>query len=249
MTFTIITATYNSSKTIQKTMNSVLNQSFKDFEYIIVDGNSTDDTLEKINQLQEKFEGKLTIISEPDTGIYDAFNKGLKRASGDIVGIINSDDWYEEDALSIIKESYTINGCPKYSIFYGGIKLYRESESEYYQIYMRHHNDLLSHGHMIAHPACFVTRDVYEKVGYFDTDFTLAADQDFMTRCVLGRVSFTPIESVLANFKEGGATSQNGKLLELESIKICTKHELVNVLKAKHPKLFKPKNKKFKFWK
>lgn len=101
--FTIITVCYNSAATIEKTIKSVLGQSFTDFEYIIIDGASTDGTLDIINKYRS---GIATVVSEPDKGIYYAMNKGLSLARGRIVGIINSDDWYEPDALELVARAH-----------------------------------------------------------------------------------------------------------------------------------------------
>ena len=104
--FTIITPCFNSEKTIEKTLQSVLNQTYQNFEYIIIDGGSTDDTLSIIESYKEKFAEKLTVVSEKDNGIYDAMNKGIQLAKGELVGIVNSDDFYETDALENIVNEY-----------------------------------------------------------------------------------------------------------------------------------------------
>ena len=93
MKFSIITISFNSGKTIERTLCSVLNQTYYDYEYIIVDGGSKDETLDIIKRYEPMFEGRLKWKSEPDKGIYDAMNKGIMRSSGDIIGIVNSDDW------------------------------------------------------------------------------------------------------------------------------------------------------------
>ena len=106
MTISIITATYNSANTLRDTFESVLSQSYQDIEYIVIDGNSTDGTVDLIKEFEPKFNGKLRWISEPDKGLYDAMNKGLKMATGDVVGILNSDDFYSShDVLQIISSN------------------------------------------------------------------------------------------------------------------------------------------------
>lgn len=102
----IITACYNSEKTIERTLKSVLAQTYSNYEYIIIDGMSTDDTLKIIDAYRNAFGSKLKVVSERDSGIYNAMNKGIKMASGELVGIINSDDWYEPDALQTIVYSF-----------------------------------------------------------------------------------------------------------------------------------------------
>ena len=104
----IITATYNSAETINDTIKSVLCQTNKDFEYIIVDGGSTDETIDIVKSCESEFSGRLKWVSEKDKGIYDAMNKGIKMASGDIIGILNSDDFYtDEDVLQTVAEVMT----------------------------------------------------------------------------------------------------------------------------------------------
>ncbi len=103
MKITVITSTFNSSGTLRDTFNSILRQTWQDFEYVVVDGGSTDGTVEIIREYEKRFGGRLKWISEPDKGIYDAMNKGLRMATGDVVGILNSDDFFSSnDALSTV---------------------------------------------------------------------------------------------------------------------------------------------------
>ena len=111
MKISIITVCYNSEKTIKNTIDSVLSQTYKNYEYIIIDGKSTDNTVNLIKKYQKKFDNKLKYISEKDNGIYDAMNKGVLRAIGGIIGIVNSDDWLEPKALDIVAE--IANKAPK----------------------------------------------------------------------------------------------------------------------------------------
>ena len=110
MKISILTATYNSEKTLRDTIESVLRQSYREFEYIIIDGGSKDCTLDVIKEYEPQFEGRLKYISEPDNGIYDAMNKGIRMATGDVVGILNSDDFYtSDDALQKIADAFEHN--------------------------------------------------------------------------------------------------------------------------------------------
>ena len=119
--FSIITICYNSGKTVERTLKSVLGQSFKNFEYIIVDGGSNDDTLDIVRKYEPLFQGRLKWKSEPDKGIYDAMNKGIVRVSGDIIGIVNSDDWLEPDALEKVHNAFIYNNCDTNTLYCGGI--------------------------------------------------------------------------------------------------------------------------------
>ena len=127
--FSIITICYNSSQTIERTIKSVLNQSFTDFEYIIVDGGSHDSTLDIIRKYQNSFGDRLIWKSEPDKGIYDAMNKGINISNGVIVGIVNSDDWLNYDALHILKNEIENNECARNKILTGEVLFHYEDAS------------------------------------------------------------------------------------------------------------------------
>lgn len=120
----IITATYNSAETINDTIKSVLCQTNKDFEYIIVDGGSTDETIDIVKSYESEFSGRLKWVSEKDKGIYDAMNKGIKMASGDIIGILNSDDYYtSDDILQTIADAFK---CQNVDAIYGDIHFIKD---------------------------------------------------------------------------------------------------------------------------
>ena len=217
MKVTIITVCLNSASTIERTIQSVLNQSYTDIEYIIIDGKSTDGTLDIINKYKDKFAGRMTVYSEKDSGIYHAMNKGIKRSHGDIIGIINSDDWYEqnavEDSVNAIRESGKID-----VITYGFMRNY-DNENEESILFTRH--EFLNRK-MITHPTCFVSKSVYKKIGLFDTKYKLAADYDFIVRSYKGGIEFIPIYKLISNFKLGGASSS--VKLSQEVIKIKRKN-------------------------
>lgn len=200
MLFSIITPCYNSEKTIARTLNSVLNQTFKDFEYIIIDGGSTDDTLDIINSYRKKFGEKLTVVSESDEGIYDAMNKGIRMAKGDIVGIVNSDDYYEPRCLEYVLESYD---CKEpLQILYGMMRVVNESQEELSIVFYHHRN---MDSTIINHPASFVTKRLYEKYGCYNIKYKSAADFDFMLKMEKEKdVVFKPVYKILTNFTRGG---------------------------------------------
>lgn len=200
MLFSIITVCLNSEKTIERTIQSVLHQSFKDYEYIIVDGASRDKTLDIIYKYEPLFKGKMKWISEPDQGIYDAMNKGIRAAKGELVGIVNSDDYYEPDALSKIMQVY--KGYD-YSIIYGLLRTV--SEGKEVMVYLKNHEFLEKD--MIAHPACFVTRKIYEKYGMYSLKYPYSADYEFMLRMKKEReIRFIESYEVISNFSLDGAS-------------------------------------------
>lgn len=180
----IITATYNSGKTIKDTLSSVLNQSYKNYELIIKDGGSNDNTVEICRKYENLFEGRLKIISEPDKGIYDAMNRGIDNASGDIVGILNSDDFYtSDDILDRIAKEFSAD--KDLDAIYGDIhfvspdnltKCTRYYSSSYFR------PSLLRFGFMPAHPSFYVRKEVYDKYGLYDLQFRTSSDFEWIVR-------------------------------------------------------------------
>ena len=206
MLFSIITVCYNSEKTIERTIKSVLNQTNKDYEYIIIDGGSTDNTLNIVMQYEPSFEGKLKYISEKDNGIYDAMNKGISMANGELIGLLNSDDYYEHDALEIMNSKYETlyDKDKKHLVMYGFQRIVKDDKELAVEIY--HHNNLDKQ--MISHPTCFVSRDTYKDFGMFDTKYKSASDYDFMMRLYHKTDTvFVPIYKVITNFERGGMSA------------------------------------------
>lgn len=209
MKVSIITVCYNSARTIRKTIESVLNQTYKDIEYIIIDGKSTDSTLDIINEYRDKFGERLIVVSEPDNGIYDAMNKGIKCATGEIIGILNSDDYYENKAVENIKDAMTPD---KYQILYGFLRIWKNGEE--YEINRLSH--LFLQERMINHPSCFVTKSVYDDFGCFDLQYISVADYDFMLRMSQNeKVHFIPVNAVITNFALGGMSASAEAWLDL----------------------------------
>lgn len=209
--FSIITICYNSEKTIERTIKSVLAQTFTGFEYIIVDGVSKDSTLDIVNRYKTNFGDKLRVLSEPDKGIYDAMNKGIRLATGNIIGIVNSDDWLAADALQIIYNEYVKYNSSNTIIYTGGINFHGkdgvvkqlmpdikrfEKKAKTYQMAG------------IRHPATFVPKHIYDEVGLFDSDMRILADTDFILRCYYEGYTILPINDVLSNMADGGISNQ-----------------------------------------
>lgn len=233
MLFSIITPCFNSEKTIIRTIESVLNQTITDYEYIIVDGASSDKTLEIIKSYEEKFKGKLRVISEPDNGIYDAMDKGIKASNGQVIGIVNSDDYLERDALEVVKEQYDPSCL--HQILYGMVRFVDKSEQEL-EIHFSHHRNLLVGG-MICHPACFITKSVYDKYGLYSLDFKSASDYDYLlTIAEKDDIVFTPIYHILSNFRLGGISqsilgAQESNLIKYNHKYISLKKYILGYIK------------------
>lgn len=210
--FTVITVCRNSGKTISRAFDSVIAQTYEKFEYILIDGASTDRTLDVVAGYKEKFACRninFRWISEPDDGIYDAMNKGIALANGDLIGILNSDDFYEPRALEIVAGEAAKR--PECGVFYGFLRVWK-ADRELLIYRYRYENYLLdlSTGIYSAaqHPTCFVRAEVYRRVGGYDTQFFIAADHDFLIRSMLAGVVFHPIGEVLSNFTSGGASDR-----------------------------------------
>jgi len=219
----IITVVYNNMEGIQATINSVLNQPYETIEYIIIDGGSTDGTREIIEQNKS---GISNYISEPDQGIYDAMNKGIKLATGDLIGIINSGDYLEADAVENVVKAYTADSAA--DVYHGILRIF--SGSGHFMQVIGNDSSFLSTG-MIEHPTCFVKRSAYEKFGHFDLRYKSSADYDFMLRLWEQKARFHFIESILANFFMGGMSSQSAAVLE--TIQIRYQHGLISSMKKR----------------
>lgn len=213
MKISIITATFNSDKTVRDTFESVLCQTYKDYEYIIVDGASKDGTLGIIREYEPKFKGKMKYISEHDNGIYDAMNKGIKMATGDVVGILNSDDFYSDsERLSKIVEVFGNNSsidaitANTRDVKADLSKTVRYTRSMFYRRWMTHL------GYVPSHPSFYVKRQCYEKWGVFNTSYKIAADTELMARFFyLHKIRYKYINMEIVTMRVGGTSMQSKK--------------------------------------
>lgn len=198
---TVLTPCFNSAGTIEKTLQCIENQTYENIEYIIIDGGSTDETLDIIEIHKMRLPERFTLVSEKDKGIYDAMNKGISMAHGTLIGIVNSDDWYEMDTIEQVVRAYQGNPC---EVIYGMQRTYLNGKEKATFIY---HHDFLPQ-QMITHPTCFVTKQTYEQLGVFDLQYRSAADYDLMLRYWESKkVVFTPVYQILSNFQLGGMSS------------------------------------------
>ena len=212
MKLTIITATFNSAHGINKCMDSILHQDYENIEYIIIDGESKDLTLEIISEKQ-KTHPSIKLISESDQGIYDALNKGLSAASGDIIGFVHSDDFIESnniigDIVSMIK-SENLDGV------YGDLQYVDKNNT---QIVIRNwkssefNKSLLKKGWMPPHPTLYLKKEVYENHGLFDLSYKISADYDFMLRVFNdSELKFGYLPKVITRMRVGGASNRSLK--------------------------------------
>ena len=215
MKISIITAALNNKETIEQTITSISSQVYKSFEHIIIDGGSTDGTLDVI-----KNNGNLAkLVSEPDRGMYDALNKGINVSSGDVIGFLNGDDFYAHDqVLKMIRdvcEQQNVDSCYgdlQYVWNHNTNKVIRYWKSSPYA------QGKFKHGWMPPHPTFFVKREIYEKYGQFNTDFQIAADYELMVRFLEKyRISTSYIPEVLIRMRVGGMSNRSLKNLFIKS--------------------------------
>lgn len=198
----IVTPCFNSEKTIERTFDSILQQDFELYEYIVVDGGSTDGTIDIIKEYVSRFNGKMKYISERDKGIYDAMNKGIKMSKGMVIGIINSDDYYEKNTLQEVAN--IIDSTCKYQVIYGAMRIVNEKEEEL-EISIHKHNNIKNK--MMHHPSCFISRNIYFDIAMYDLSFRYSADYDFLLKLSENmNVRFTPTYKILSNFTVGGSS-------------------------------------------
>lgn len=223
MKISIITATYNSAKTIRDTIESVLHQTYKDFEYIIVDGCSKDGTLDVVKQYMPQFEERMRYISESDKGIYDAMNKGFKMAKGDILMLINSDDLFaRNDALELVVKAFDEH--PDVDGVYADLYYVSQNNiNNVVRVWKTGEQKPMRRGWLPAHPTFYVKRMCYEKYGYFNLSYPLAADFELMLRFVeKHHVKLYYLQEHLVRMRLGGATSKSLKNIykqDVETIK------------------------------
>lgn len=206
----IITATYNSGKTVGDTLKSVLAQTYHDYELLVVDGASKDNTLEVVKKMEPLFEGRMRYISEPDKGIYDAMNKGIRMATGDVIGILNSDDFYtSDDALACIAETLENE---KVDAVYGDIHYVNDEDLKkcvrYYSS-KPFRRWMMRLGFMPAHPSFYCRKEVYEKYGAFDAEnYRVAADFENLLRLIfVNKIKTHYISKDFVTMRTGGASS------------------------------------------
>ena len=202
MLFSIITVCFNSAKTIRQTFESVLSQSCKDYEYWVIDGASTDGTVDIIREYEPRFEGRMHWISEKDNGIYDAMNKGIRLTKGEYLNFLNADDYYENQTLEIVKNE--IENHPGHDIYYGISRFY-DSKGEY-RILRDNHMRLP--GQRINHQAMWYRRTVFSTFGVYDTSFRISADFHHQLGLYLKNYSFFPFNQIIVNYYKDGYSRQ-----------------------------------------
>jgi len=210
MQISIITVVLNGASTIESCLRSVIDQDYSDIEHIIIDGSSTDGTLDIVNKWSSRVS---KIVSEPDKCLCDAMNKGIKLASGDIVGILNSDDFYVDN--NIISNVASVFENPSVDSCYGDLLYVNRNDTDRVIRYWKsrpYHDKLFYWGWMPAHPTFFVRRKIYEEYGMLNLDLGTAADYELMLRLLLRHgISAEYIPKVLVKMRVGGKSNASNK--------------------------------------
>lgn len=228
MKVSIITVCFNSASTIKETIESVLKQDYPDIEYIIVDGKSTDDTMSVIDNYNNSI---ASIISEKDNGMYDAINKGINRATGNIIGLLNSDDYFcTNNAVSTIVEAFYKSGAGAVFADVAFVKRFvtnkivRNYSSKKFVI------SKFRLGYMPAHPTFYVKRECYENYGLYKTDYKITADFELVMRFLYTyRVPYFYINQTLIYMQAGGVSNQNFMsryILNKEIVRSCRENDV-----------------------
>jgi glycosyltransferase involved in cell wall biosynthesis len=206
LTVSVVTAVRNGAGTILRTLESIQSQSYPDIEHIVVDGASTDSTLDILRSHGSR---NLSLISEKDSGVYDAFNKGVRRATGDVIGFLNcGDTYFSPDVLARIAAGFA---DPTIDAVFGDVLIVDEHDLE---IAVRRYKSsrfrpsMIGYGIMPAHPTLFLRRSVYQKFGEYDASFRIAGDFEFVARVFArGNVSYSCLDEILVRMPRGGLST------------------------------------------
>jgi glycosyltransferase involved in cell wall biosynthesis len=210
MKISIITVCYNSASTIRDTFDSVLNQTYTDIDYIVIDGNSKDETVSIIKEYEPIFNGKMRWVSEPDNGLYDAMNKGIRMAAGDIVGILNSDDvFFDFESLEKIIDLF--NTTKDIDAVYGDLYYVPKNDTSIViRKWITGTQRLFKSGWHPAHPTLYIKKDAYDKFGLFNLHYKLASDFEIMLRFIdRHKIKMEYLNDVVIKMRLGGKTNKN----------------------------------------
>lgn len=226
MKVSIITVTYNSAQTLAMTIDSVLRQTYQDIEYIVKDGGSTDKTIDVIKEYEPMFHGRMKWVSAKDKGIYDGMNKGIEMATGNVVGILNSDDFFTDN--HVIEKIADAFNEKKVDAIYGDVHFVKGSNLKKS---IRYYSSRLfcpfwlRFGFMPAHPSFYVRRDVFSKVGLYKTDYKIGADFEMMVRMFYRhRITYHYLPYDFVTMRTGGVSTRDinsRRILLKEDVRAC----------------------------
>ena len=238
----IITVTFNRARIIKDAIEGVLMQKYKNYEYIIVDGASKDNTVELLKEYERKFDGRMRWISEPDKGLYDAINKGIKMATGDVVGIINSDDFFHrDDTFDAIAAGFSDDSI---EVVFGDERIvnannlevnYRFESPWYFRRWM------FRFGLEPPHPTFYARKSCFEKWGYYKMGYKISADFDLMMRfLMIHKAKYKYIKHTILTFRNSGIStdSSNRLMMNKEIVRSCTENGIWTCLPFVYCKYF-----------
>jgi glycosyltransferase involved in cell wall biosynthesis len=241
MKISIITVAFNAADTIEDTIRSVLGQDHPDIEYIVIDGASTDGTQEVINRHRDRI---AHVVSEPDNGIYDAMNKGIRLATGEVIGILNSDDFYVDSrVISRVAEAFADENIG--AIFADLVYVRPDNLDKPVRRYNSKgfHPEKFAYGWMPAHPTFFLRKQYYDRYGLYKTDYRIAADYELLIRMLyVHKIPYVYIPEVFIKMRLGGASTRSVRstiILNKEILRACQENGIAtNPLKvySKYPK-------------
>lgn len=230
MKVSIITVCFNSAATIRDTIESVLAQDYADIEYIIVDGASRDNTLDIVNE----YRGRIAkVVSEPDKGIYDAMNKGIKMATGDVVGILNSDDFFtSSQSVSKLVSGF---GNDTDAVYADLVYVKQHDTSKFSRLYSSagFARWKIRFGFMIPHPTFYAKKALFDRLGFYKLNYRVAADFELMARFFKADIKTRRVDAVVVSMREGGISSNGIKWRihqNMEISRACNENGIFTVL-------------------
>lgn len=229
MKVSIITSCYNRAKTIRGAMESVMAQDYPDIEYIIVDGASTDGSVEAIRQcIGEHRAGHVRFVSEPDHGMYEAINKGIRMATGEVIGLMHSDDFfYDKHVISRVVERMEKTGA---DFLYGdGLFVDAEETGRVVRNWIggRYRVWKVRHGWLPLHPTCYIRKCVYDRFGLYDESLKIAADTDFLVRTLMtGQLKVDYLKEYIVRMRMGGLSTDSDRRAQMwgEDIRVYSRY-------------------------
>ena len=243
MKISLITVTFNSASTLRDTFDSVLKQEYVDYEYIVVDGGSKDTTVDLIKEYEPLFNGRMRWISERDNGMYDGINKGIRMSTGDVVGIINSDDFYHRtDIFNIIADAFDDRSI---QAIYGDVRFVNPDNLQKTVRYYDSSSFKPSKfrwGWMPAHPSFFTYRENFERCGYYKENYKIAADYELLIRHLyVNKVPYKYLPVDFLMMRTGGKSTSGLKstiVLNKEIVRACRENGLWTTLPMLYLKYF-----------
>ena len=228
--FSFITVCYNDAKVLQKTMDAIFLIDSNDYEYIVIDGASKDNTTTLLKEYEKKFAGKMRWISEPDNGIYDAMNKGIRLSKGKYLIFINANDVFLRDSLGVVM-NFALEAEDDIDIIYGDTVNVYTNGNQIQKVLKRSNPCIniktLKNGMGVVHQSMFTNRKAFDKIGVFNTDFSIGADWDFLSRAVSSRLKLEYVSCPICEFDVRGVSS---KVHNWQRHKIRKKNELYKVI-------------------